>query len=321
MQRIVTIGGGTGNYQILRGLKNYANIGLDAVVSVFDNGGSSGRLREEFADFGILSPGDLRNCLLALTDESRLRIMVELFEHRFKSTEGSLSNHNLGNLIIAAAQERYGKVEGIKIIAKEVLGIEKHRVLPVSTDSITLCAETMSGKTLEGQVNVSYPNKKERIKKIFLKPQAFAYHETVEAIRDGGTIIICPGDLYGSILPNLIVGDIDSALKQSKAPIVYVCNLVTKQGTEKFTAKDFVREIEKYLPRPLDVIVCNTTKPTQAVVDKYKHENSYFVQPNINDSRVIQTELLEEYEIGNRVVARHHQERTARIIKEILERK
>lgn len=318
MQKIVTIGGGTGHYQMLRGLKTH-EVSLDAVVSVFDNGGSTGRLRDEFVDFGILSPGDIRNCLLALTDESKLKHMVEIFEHRFPDTKGGLSKHNVGNLIIAAAQQRYGRVEGIQIVAREILGITRHRVLPTSPDITDLFAKTESGEVLQGQVNVSYPSQDSEIKRVWLDPKAFVYNETAQAIRDADAIVICPGDLYGSIIPNFLVNGVPDVLQESKSRIIYICNLVTKQGTKRFRASDFVKEIEDYAKRKIDIVVCNTREPSKIVVDKYKNEDSFFVEPDLQGSRVIKEDLLDEQPFREeRVIARHHREKTARVIMEII---
>jgi len=325
MKRIVTIGGGTGHYTLLRGLKSY-NVHLDAIVSVADNGGSSGRIRDEFVDFGILPPGDIRNCLLALTDESRLQHMVKLFEHRFPETKGSLSEHNLGNLIIAGAQDAYGGIgEGVQVISK-MLGIQNAQVIPISEDPTTLYATTKSGKTLEGQLQVSYPPKGEKIEKTWLKPPAFVYRKAAESIREADMIVICPGDLYGSIIPNFLVEGVNQALEESRAIIAYVCNLVTKQGTYDFAASDFVDEIEKYLvSRVIDYVILNTKTPTEDIVDKYNKEDSQFVVPNMEGKKVIEADLLLQQpvgEVGDKViVARHNSRETTRILMEILEGK
>jgi len=320
MKRIVTIGGGTGHYTLLRGLKDY-NVHLDALVSIADNGGSSGRIREEFVEFGILPPGDIRNCLLALTDESKLVSMVRLFEHRFRETKGSLSEHNLGNLIIAGAQDAYGIGEGIQIIS-DMLGITDAQVIPISTDSTSLYAQTNSGKTLEGQLQVSYPLRDERIQSVWLEPSTFIYRKAAEAIKQADLIAICPGDLYGSIIPNFLIEGVNDAIEKSKAKLVYVCNLVTKQGTYDFAVSDFVEEIERYMTtKHIDFIVCNTKEPTKDIVDKYKNEDSEFVHPNMQDKRVILADLLAQQEIGDKTIARHNPHETTRILMEILEGK
>lgn len=311
-KKIVTIGGGTGHYTILRGLKNY-DAALSAIVSVFDNGGSSGKLREEFVDFGFLAPGDIRNCLLALTDESKLEHMVKLFDYRFRGERrDGLGGHNFGNLAIAVAQDIYGKGEGIKIISG-MLGIKDHQVIPVSLDSSNIHARTASGKTLEGQVAVCYPPRDDKIESLWLNPSASVYVEAAKALKSADLIVICPGDLYDSILANFLVNGVNRAIPQNTRT-AYVCNLVTKRGTHGFKASDFVREIEKYLGRRIDYVICNTKKPTEKVVDKYKEEDSYFVEPDIEGDRVKKDELLVEHKADSRVIARHDPEKTARVI-------
>ncbi len=308
MKKIVTIGGGTGHYTLLRGLKNY-DVDLTAIVSIVDNGGSSGNLRVEF---GILPPGDLRNCLLALADDVKLKDLMDLFEYRFPGN-GNLANHNLGNLILTALTQKHKDIGKAIKSASNILNISG-KVLPVSLDNTDIYAETDTGGKLEGQVQVSYPPKETKINKIWLNSEAFVYKESAEAIRNADLIIITPGDLYGSIIPNLLVKGVKESIKESKARIVYVCNLVTKQGTHSFKASDFKNEIEKYLARKIDFVICNTKKPTQNIQDKYKKEDSYFVEPDLSGENIIKDDLLEELEINNLITARHNPEKIARLI-------
>ena len=308
MKKVVTMGGGTGHYTLLRGLKNY-DVDLTAIVSVVDNGGSSGELRVEF---GILPPADLRNCLLALADDVKSKDLMDLFAYRFKSN-GDLANHNLGNLILTALIDKHKDTAKAVKAASNILNISGN-VLPVSLDNVDLYAETSSGEKLNGQVQVSYPHKETKITKIWLEPEAYIYKESAEAIRDADLIVITPGDLYGSILPNLLIKGILEAIEESKAKIVYVCNLVTKQGTHNFKASDFKKEIEKYLGREIDFVICNTKKPTQNIQDKYKKEDSFFIEPDLSGNNIIKDELLEELEINNLITARHNSEKTAKLI-------
>jgi uncharacterized cofD-like protein len=309
MKKIITIGGGTGHYTLLRGLKNY-DVTLTSVVSVVDNGGSSGKLRTEF---GILPPGDLRNCLLALTDEVKLKDLKELFDYRFEEGK-ELKGHSMGNLILTALTKQHGDIAKAVKVAGEILNI-KNKILPVSINKTHLYGETKSGKKLSGQLEVSYPNGESKIKKIWLEPPAFIYKEAAEEIRNADLIIICPGDLYGSILPNFLVEGVKEAINESKAKVVYICNLVTKQGTKNFRASDFKKEIEKYGIK-IDFIICNTKKPEEKVVDKYREENSYFVEPDLDNA--IKQELLETYQSGGKTIARHNPEKTTKIIMEII---
>jgi len=313
MKKIVTIGGGTGHYTVLRGLKNY-DLDISAIVNIVDNGGSSGELR---VDFGILPPGDIRNCLLALSDESRIKDLMDLFDYRFPETKsGKLTNHNLGNLIITALIQKYGDIGKATKAASNILNISG-RVLPVSINNSNLYAKTHSDKILIGESQVGYP-RTEKIKEIWLEPKAFIYSDSGKALREADLIIICPGDLYSSILPNFLISGFKEAIAESKAKLVYLCNLVTKQGTHNFKSSDFVREIEKYLGKKIDIVICNSKKPEKQVVDKYLKEDSFFVEPDISGENIIKEDILNEYQSGDYILARHNSEKTARIIMSLL---
>ncbi len=314
MKNVVTIGGGTGQYTLLRGLKNY-DINLNAIVSMFDNGGNTKQLRVEF---GVLPPGDLRNCLLALSDESELKDIMKLFQYRFpKTSNGNLADYSLGNMILTALNDIEGDIaKGVKVCSK-ILNL-KGNIFPVSLDNSHLYAETSNGRGLFGQLSVSYPETQERIKRVWLEPDAFIYSEAAKAIREADLIVLCPGDLYGSLISNFLVKGFKEALMDSKAKIVCVCNLVTKQGTYGFKASDFLIEIQKYLGKKVDYVICNTKQPTQNIVDKYLEEDSYFVDPDIDGDSVIKDDLLLELEINNKITARHDTNKISRIIMRLL---
>jgi len=305
MQKIVTIGGGTGHFQVLRGLKNY-ECEITAIVNVSDDGGSSGRLQDEY---GILPPGDARQCIVALADDNESKLLRDLFSFRLKD------GHNLGNLIITALSSISGSsAQAIKDAGK-LLRI-KGRVLPVSTDEVVLHAETEDGKFLQGQTEVSYPkNKDTKIKRIFHVPEAYIYKEAGDAIRNADKIVICPGELYGSILPNFIVKGMREALQESKATIIYICNLFTKEGNYGFKASDFVREIEKYAGINLDYIIINVGKPSPSVLLKYLGENSSLVEDDLgSDERVVRGDYVAEYPSMEKTLLRHVPEKIAREI-------
>jgi uncharacterized cofD-like protein len=272
-----------------------------------DDGGSSGVLRDEY---GILPPGDARQCMIALSSEERSKILRELFNFRFNEGEG----HNLGNLIIGALVKiRGGTAEAIKE-AGNILGI-RGKVLPVTTDDVMLCAETEDGNFLNGQTNISYPGSNIKIKRIFYKPRAFAYSETIDAIKNADKIVICPGELYGSILPNMIVEGVAGALKESKAMKVYVCNLFTREGTQNFMASDFVKEIEGYAGIKIDRILINTGRPSEDVLAKYLSEKSNLVWDDLqNDARVIRGDYAAVYPSEKKTLLRHVPEKIARAI-------
>ncbi len=301
-KKIATIGGGTGQYTLLRGLKKY-DIDLFAIVSMVDDGGSTGKLRDEF---GVLPPGDLRRCLIALSRESG--VLRELFEYRFKKD-------CVGNMIIAALQDLVGKENYVQETAKilNTYGI----VLPITTQEANLYGKTDKDRQLRGQVEVSYNVKRdERVESIWLKPDVFVFREAATALRSSDLIVICPGDLYGSILPNFLIKGVNEAIQDSKAKVVYVCNLVNKQGTYGFKASDFVKEIEKYLGKKIDHIILNKQRPTQNIVDKYRGEDSAFIEPDIDDleKRVIKDNLLVEHELNGKIIARHDPDKTTSLV-------
>lgn len=307
MKKIVTIGGGTGQYTLLRGLKNY-DLDLSAIVSVLDNGGSSGELR---ADFGILPPGDLRNCLLALADDSKIGDLKHVFQYRFP--EGKLVNHNLGNLILTALNEKYGNMgEAVKAVSK-ILGI-KGKVLPVSLDYANVYAKNSRGIILSGESEINHSPEAKNIESLWIEPEAYVYKEAAEALRQADLIVISPGELYGSILPNFLIKGFIEAIKESRARIVYVCNLVTKQGTFGFKASDFLKIIETALEKKVDYVICNTEKPSTKIVDKYKQEESFFVEPDLIGEKIITGDFLTEFDVGGFITARHDSDKIARAI-------
>ena len=303
MQKIVTIGGGTGQFQILKGLNNY-ECEITAVSNMADNGGSSGKLMD---DYGILPPGDIRQCMVALGDNDFLR---KLFSYRF----GKGEQHNLGNLILTALSDIYqDPVKAIKQ-ASIHLGVEG-KVLPVTIDKTILCAKTNKGKILEGESNLDSFSKEDSIKSIFYKKEPFLYKEVAEEIRNADKIVICSGDLYRSIIPNLIVNGMKEALLESSAMKIYVCNLFTKIGTYNFKASDFVKEIEKYSGICFDKIIFNTQIPSEKVRKEYLSENSLFVEDDLGkDDRVVRGNYVAEYFNERKTLFRHIPEIIAREI-------
>ena len=311
--KIVTIGGGTGTYMLLRGLRNY-NHDITAIVSMVDSGGSSGVLRDEF---GVLPPGDIRKSIVAMSESPEL--MKKIFSYRF--SKGGLKGHNLGNLIITALTDITGSADtGIKEAAK-ILNISGN-VLPVTVDDCQLCAELEDGFVIKGETHIDVPkhNPDIAIKNVFLEPEARIYDGCKEAIKDADVIVIGPGDLYTSIIPNLLVNGIASAIRSSKAKKVYVCNIMTKYGeTNNFQASDFFSEVEMYLGKGvIDYFVVNTKKPSQEILDKYKHQNSALVEDDtqrVMSARVIKADMLNESDI-----LRHDPEKVAGVVVGLLEK-
>jgi uncharacterized cofD-like protein len=253
--RIVTIGGGHGLATLLRGLKTYTR-NLTAVVTVADDGGSSGRLRESF---GILPPGDIRNCLAALSNDERM--ITQLFQYRF-SNAGELEGHSFGNLFITALADITGSFEGAIAESGKVLSVNG-RVLPSTLHDVKLVADMQLPNSLnqvrvEGESRI--PKMAGRVHRIWLEPNdAPAYPPVLKAILNAEMIVVGPGSLYTSLLPNLLVQDLLGAIHASRAVKVYVCNIVTQNGeTDSFTCYDHIRALETHVGNDLfDVLLCN----------------------------------------------------------------
>ncbi|MBT2727494.1 YvcK family protein [Bacillus sp. ISL-75] len=263
--RIVVIGGGTGLPVLLRGLKQFP-VDITAIVTVADDGGSSGRLRE---DLHIPPPGDIRNVLASLSDVEPL--VEEMFQHRFK-TSNELSGHSLGNLILAAMTSITGNfVHAIQEMSK-ILNVHG-KVLPAANQSVVLHAEMEDGTIVSGESKIPYSGK--RIKKVFMTPENIRpLPETIQAIRQADLIIIGPGSLYTSILPNLLVPRIGDELCQSHAKKVYICNLMTQAGeTHGFTASDHVKALYDHMSCAfINTILVNNEEIPQDIQLRYNEE-------------------------------------------------
>ena len=274
--KVVVIGGGTGTFTVLSGLKQQ-NIDLIAIVTVADSGGSTGRLRDQF---GFLPVGDLRQSLAALARENDQSWIRELLLYRFCNGEG-LKGHNLGNLILTALQDLSGSTPRALEIAGEVFRLEG-AILPITDVNVDLVIEYEDGTFIIGEDNLNPEHGGgKRINKIRLSPRAKIYSRSSEEIIGADYIIIGPGDLYASILPNLVVDGASRAIKRSKAKIIYVVNLMTRYTqTHKYTARDHVEEIKNYMGRYPDVVIVNSGKIPTNIISKYKKEKGF---PVIND--------------------------------------
>jgi uncharacterized cofD-like protein len=241
--KIAVIGGGTGLSTILNGLKEYTS-NIVAIVTVSDEGGSSGRLREEF---GILPPGDIRNCLVSLAEATTL--MKELFQYRFKEGEG-LKEHSFGNLFITAMTQVTGSFEEAIKASSKVLAI-RGRVMPSTLDKIRLKAEYGDGSIEEGEDKITAKGKP--VKKVYLiPPQACANPEAIEAIREADLIILGPGSLFTSIIPNILIGQIAKEVSLKNVLKLYICNVMTQHGeTDGFTAADHLEALIAHSSRDL----------------------------------------------------------------------
>jgi len=280
MKRIVTIGGGTGQFALLTGLKTIPDLDITAVVTMADSGGSSGVLRTER---GALPPGDVLRCLLALSTASD--DVIGLFQYRL-AAGGGVGGHTLGNLMLTgSAEQQQSFLEGISTIAK-VLAV-RGRVLPVTTSCVELCARLTDGTVLRGEHEIDQPNGhgRSRIAEVWLEPEATALAEVLEAVRQADAVIVGPGDLYTSIIPNVLVRGVTDALHAVCGPLVFVVNAMTKHGeTDGFGVVEFVRTFERYAGRTVDTVVCNTRRPAPDVLTKYEREGAMFIAPSITEA-------------------------------------
>ncbi len=274
MKKVVVIGGGTGVFNVLSGLKEY-KYDLAAIVTMADDGGSTGVLREEF---GVLPPGDVRRALVALSDSDN-KMLSELFNYRFEENS-SLKGHSLGNLLLTALARITGSWQEALREAVTILNV-KGEVIPVTLQQTRLNAELENGALIEGETNIDIPKHDPnlRIKRVFLDPLVEANEDAIRAIKEADFVILGPGDLFTSILPNLLVDGIVSALHETKAKLIYITNIMTKYGeTNQFKASDFVNEIENYLGQNiLDYVVVNVEEMGGKILDRYKDENVEYV--------------------------------------------
>ena len=260
--KIVAIGGGHGLATLLRGLKTVSH-NIYAVVTVADDGGSSGRLRESL---GILPPGDVRNCLAALSDDEDL--LAQLFQYRFATDDASLKGHSFGNLFISSMAEVTGSFEQAIAESGRVLAVSG-RVLPATLENVQLIADIRKPESKEisrvvGESKVT--ETKGVIQRVMLEPNnPAAYPEVIQSVLSADLIVIGPGSLYTSILPNLLVKDITSAIRASQALKIFVCNVATQVGeTEGFSCGDHLRVVEDHVGSNIfDIIVANETKPNE----------------------------------------------------------
>ena len=311
--KIVAVGGGHGLSNLLLGLKEYS-ANLTAIVTVADSGGSSGRLREEF---NIVAPGDIRMCMVALADAPAL--MGDLFQFRF-SAESQLRGHNFGNLFLTAMVQVTGDFEKAVEEASKILAL-RGKVIPATVSNVQLVAEYENGSTTVGEARI--PKRNEKIQRVYLEPRnPKPTQAALEAIREADVIVLGPGSIFTSIIPNLVITEIAQALATSAAFKVYVCNVMTQQGeSDGYTASDHVRQIIAHSHK--DVInaclVNNADVPLEAQ-DRYQTEASFPVKPDVDQIRemgymAIGTDLLH---ISDYV--RHDSEKLTKAIIQLIER-
>lgn len=266
--KVVLIGGGTGSFTLLTGLRKYIQNPV-ALVNMADDGGSTGQLRDEL---GVLPPGDVRQCLVALSDSPQVR---DLFNYRFE--EGTLKGHAFGNLFLTALEKMTGSFSDAVALASQVLNIHGS-VIPSTLSDITLCVEGVDGEPVKGQFTIAHQDIAKH-PKVWLEPEARAHPDAVNAILDADMVVVAPGNLYGSLAPVLVIKEIQEALKQTCAKCVFVCNLVTKPGpTDGFSVTDFADEVERLAGSAfLDYVVFNTDTPSDVLMKKYAHDGELTV--------------------------------------------
>lgn len=308
--KIVAIGGGTGLSMLLKGVKKITN-NITAIVTVGDDGGSSGRLREEM---GVLPPGDIRNCIAALADDEDL--VTKLFQYRFKTGEG-LEGHSFGNLFLTALVSITGDMVSAVKESSNVLSI-RGRVLPSTLDDMKLVAEMEDGRIIRGESNI--PEAKGKVKRLFTDPEnCRPLEDAIQAIKEADLIILGPGSLYTSVIPNLLIKEISQEIaNNSTAKKIYVCNIMTQPGeTDDYSVSNHVNAIIDHAggKKIMDAVLINDSLPANLAL-KYKAANSFPVKldtENVKKShvKIVSKKLIEESKEG---LVRHSSNRVARAI-------
>lgn len=317
---VVTIGGGSGQYALLSGLRELSHLSVTAVVSMVDSGGSTGRLRDEL---GTLPPGDILKCILALSPYHEAT--RELLQRRFQK-DRRLRGHNAGNMLLTMLSRYTGSFpSGVAALA-EILNT-KGKILPVTTDKATLVAELTDGSRIYGERAIDMPrgDQREKINDVFLVPhhadKIRVYPPVIDAIEEADFIILGPGDLFTSIIPNLIVPGVPEAIRKSSGKIIYVVNIMTKFGeTNNFKCHDFVHRLEHFIQKPIDIIVHNNQKPPVDLVNLYATQKSHYVEVDPNDDtgddrRLHSLDLLESSD----KIIRHNSQKLASFLRSVFD--
>ncbi len=329
MKNIVIIGGGTGTFTLLAGLRKFPSNNA-VIVSSADDGGSTGILRREL---GVMPVGDIRQCLIGLsyTDPA----LQKAFSYRFET--GSLKGHAVGNILLAAMEKTMGSIEDAISIAAKMLNV-RGDIIPITLFPTKLSAVYGNGKKVIGEHNIDEPRKPvaAAITKLILTPSAPANPRAIAALKHADAIIFGPGDLFTSVLPNLLVKGVPDAIAGSRAKKILITNIMTRRGqTDGFRASDFVRVLNGYLairgvPHPLDIAIVNSKRPDAALLSAYKKQKAAFVEPDTAAIKALGVavatgDILARLAVapvrGDRLprsVLRHDSDKTARIIWKIL---
>ncbi|KPK31815.1 MAG: hypothetical protein AMS24_05440 [Chlamydiae bacterium SM23_39] len=318
MKKIVIIGGGTGNFVVLNGLKKY-KVALSAIVSMSDSGGSTGILRDEL---GVLPPGDVRQCLVALSNSSRL--MRSLMNYRFEN--GNLEGHSFGNILLSALEKVTGSFEKAIKQVGEILVI-KGKVIPVTMNKVHLKMILNNRKILEGESEI-YLSKEidQGYKNLFLEPYPKVNPEVIEEIKNSDLLVIAPGGIYTSIISNLLVEGVSKAICNSKAKKVLVVNLMNRKGqTTGYKVSNHLNEIVKFLGQdPFDYILVNKSRPLKELIHFYSEEGE-LIENDLKGKRIISADLLgpinekNKNDLIKRNLIRHDSKKLARELIKIVD--
>lgn len=320
MKKITVIGGGTGTFVVLSGLKKYP-FDLSVVVSMTDSGGSTGKLRDQL---GVLPPGDLRQCLVALSDAPQL--WRKLFLYRFET--GDFKGHNFGNVFLAALEKVSSSYTEAIDTASYVLKT-KGKVLPVTYDKLHLVAEYENGNKVTGESLIDENHsEKSKITKAYLTPSGRPNKEALEAIMNSDYLVVGPGDLYTSIIPVILVEGIRQAFQKSKAKIIYIVNLMTKSGqTSGYTAEDHINDLVKYLGRVPEYVLINNKKIPEGFIRSYEQYGDIPVKNNLDQKKykIIEGDLVDDKEVEKsssdilfRSILRHDSDKLAKLINDLI---
>lgn len=322
MKKVTAIGGGTGTFVVLSGLKKYP-LDLGVVVSMMDSGGSTGRLRDQL---GVLPPGDLRQCLVALSEAPML--WRKLFLYRFDT--GDLAGHNFGNIFISALEKITSSYEEVVKAASYILKT-KGVVIPVTFERTNLCVKYANGKIVKGEGKIDKNFKeKSRVVEAFLEPKVSPNPQAIKQLLSSDYIIFGPGDLYTSIIPVLLVAGIKEAIKKSKAKLIFILNLMTKSGqTTNYKASDHLNDITFYLGRSPEIMVINSGKIPKEIVSWYQSWGEQVVINDLTDlnyqGRIILADVVDRKKIEKskgdilvdplvRSILRHDPKKIAKIL-------
>ena len=319
MRKVVTIGGGTGNFTVLSGLK-YFDLDLSAIVSMADDGGSTGVLRDEL---GVLPPGDVRQCMVALSGSSRL--MRDLMNYRFDN--GSLKGHSFGNLLLSGLEKVTGSFEKAVEEAGKIINM-KGNVIPVTTNKVRLKMLLKDGPLLDGENKISSSEElPQGFTDFYLEPTPRVNSRAIDEIMNADMVVFGPGGLYNSLIPNLLVDGISKALRETKAKKVFVINLVNKHNqTPDFKVGDYLGAIERFTGKNVwDYVIVNKGMPSSELIKMYEREGS-LVENDLDDVRVLHEDVLasELGEVQNgdvlqRNLIRHDSKKLARVLMGILD--